>query len=326
MAVERGRRTIGSDDQGGTTTVAVGDELLERAARLMTEKPGSSRPRVGVIGSSVNLGSIELVRGLRRIGCAAALVDPLAPRAVLGDGDIAIARLDLLPTLDGVEPGLDTLAELELRGVRLLNRPEALLRAHDKLLTAGILRRARIPHPATVHLLDPYAPLGLKPPLVVKPRFGSWGVDVYRCQTSGEARLRLHELRDRPWFRAHGVLVQALVRAEPRDVRLVVAGGVVVGAIERIAAPGEWRTNVSTGASRSPTLPTRSERELAVAAAEAVGLDLVGVDVLHGEEGDVVIELNGAVDFDVRYSLDGRDIYADICAALLLVPVLSVAR
>jgi hypothetical protein len=48
--------------------------------------------------------------------------------------------------------------------------------------------------------------------------------------------------------------------------------------------------------------------------------------VLHGEEGDVVIELNGAVDFDVRYSLDGRDIYADICAALSLVPVPSVAR
>lgn len=326
MAPERGRRTICLGDEGGARTVTSGDELLEGVPRLTTEKSAGWPPRVGVIGSRANLGNLELVRGLRRIGCAAALVDPLAARAVLGDGDIAITRLDVLPTLDGVEPGLDTLAELELRGVRLLNRPEALLRAHDKLLTAEVLRRARIPHPVTVHLADPYAPLGLNPPLVVKPRFGSWGIDVYRCRTSSEARLRLHELRDTSWFRANGVLVQALVRTEPRDVRLIVAGGAVVGAIERIATPGEWRTNVSTGASRRPILPTRSEQELAVASAEALGLDLVGVDLLRGEEGDVVIELNGAVDFDALYSLDGRDIYGDICAALALGPVLSVAK
>ena len=48
-----------------------------------------------------------------------------------------------------------------------------------------------------------------------------------------------------------------------------------------------------------------------------VGMDLVGVDLLPGdEEPFVVLELNGAVDFDDRYSLAGGDAYSDAAAGL----------
>ena len=49
---------------------------------------------------------------------------------------MALARLDVTPTLDDVEAGLDEIAALERRGVRLLNRPAALIAAHDKRETA----------------------------------------------------------------------------------------------------------------------------------------------------------------------------------------------
>ena len=284
-----------------------------------------SPPRVGVVGGPTE-GNVELVHGLRRFGVDVALVDPFAARDVLVQGDVALVRLDVLPTLDGVEPGLETLAHLQLAGIRLINRPEALLRAHDKLLTACVLARAGFPHPATEHLIDLAAPLGLEPPVVLKPRFGSWGKDVVRCQTRDAVSRRLLELADRGWFRAQGVLVQELVPAEARDLRIVVAGGRVVGAIERIAVRGEWRTNVSVGAARRPVSPGLNERRLAVAAAEALGLDLVGVDLLRGPRGYVVIELNGAVDFDAGYSLPGRDVYADIADALGLEGTLSRTR
>ncbi len=125
----------------------------------------------------------------------------------------------------------------------------------------------------------------------------------------------------RPWFQRHGALVQELIPPVGHDLRLVVAAGVVIGATRRIAAPGEWRTNVSLGATRSPTRPTAAACALGIAAAAAINADLVGIDLLPTEEGYSVIELNGAVDFDASYALPGHDVFRDAADALGLLPV-----
>jgi glutathione synthase/RimK-type ligase-like ATP-grasp enzyme len=115
------------------------------------------------------------------------------------------------------------------------------------------------------------------------------------------------------------VLVQSLVPPAGHDVRLLVAGGRVVGAEARIAAAGEWRTNISLGGSHRPTVPSPEACELAVAAAAALAADFIGVDLLPRGRGYVVLELNGAVDFETVYSLPGRDVFADVADALGLV-------
>jgi hypothetical protein len=51
-------------------------------------------------------------------------------------GDAVLARLDVAPTLDGVDGGIHELERLEERGVRVLNGASALMTAHDKLATA----------------------------------------------------------------------------------------------------------------------------------------------------------------------------------------------
>ena len=76
------------------------------------------------------------------------------------------------------------------------------------------------------------------------------------------------------------------------DLRLVVSGGVVIGAIERVAAPGEWRTNIALGGTRRRAALRPDARDLAVKAAAAVNGDLVGVDLLPAEDGWRVIEIN----------------------------------
>jgi [lysine-biosynthesis-protein LysW]--L-2-aminoadipate ligase len=269
-----------------------------------------------VLGSTMNETNVELVRQWRRSGLDATLVPPLEAPTALGTDDVAIGRLDVLPTLDGVEAGLLALLWLERRGARVLNRADALLAVHDKLITARRLGTAGLPHPRTASVRADRE-VSLEPPLVLKPRFGSWGRDVLLCRDDAELERTLAAVRGRPWFRRHGALVQEFVPPRGRDLRLVVAGGQIVGAGERVAAPGEWRTNISLGGSLRPADPAREARALAIAAAAAVGADLVGVDLMP-VDGDryVVLELNGAVEFDERYSLGGRDVYFEAARAL----------
>ena len=177
---------------------------------------------------------------------------------------------------------------------------------------------------------------------MLKPRFGSWGRDVERCTTSDELDAALVRLQRKPWFREHGALAQELVEprgsrleasaAEPPmpgqktdaavggriwDLRLVVAGGRVVGAACRIARSGEWRTNAALGAQVEPVEPPPLARALALAAARAARADLVGVDLLPTPNGGfVVLELNGAVDFRPVYA-PLRDVFSETVAALL---------
>ena len=112
--------------------------------------------------------------------------------------------------------------------------------------------------------------------------------------------------------RAHPQLIPPL----GRDLRIVVASGQIVGAVQRLAAAGEWRTNVALGGVRKPTSPPLAARELALAAAAAVNADLVGIDLLPTPDGGwVVIEVNGAVEFTDDYSLD-RNVFVAAAEAL----------
>jgi [lysine-biosynthesis-protein LysW]---L-2-aminoadipate ligase len=246
--------------------------------------------------------------------CEAERLSPRAALARLRAGDVALARLDVRRDVDGVEPGLWTLGRLAARGVRVLNPPSALLTAHDKLLTARELARAGLPHPTTQLVLAGETPPAVDGPVVVKPRFGSWGRDVRLCHDAAELDSALADFSSRRWFTTQGALVQELVPPCGFDLRVLVAGGNVIGAIRRRAALGEWRTNVALGGCRESVEPPIDACELAIAAADAAGGDLVGVDLLPYGSGWVVIEINGAVDFTRAYS--ALDPYAAAVHAL----------
>jgi [lysine-biosynthesis-protein LysW]---L-2-aminoadipate ligase len=257
-----------------------------------------------------------LVAAARARGLESVRVDPRHAPALLEAGDVALARLDVLEGLDGIECGTGELERLAAGGVDVLNPPGALVLAHDKLLTARTLRLAGLPHPHTT-LISPALPAAVPElPVVLKPRFGSWGRDVERCTTADELEAALVWLQRRPWFREHGALAQELVPPRGWDLRVVVAGGRVVGAACRIARGGEWRTNAALGAHVEHVDPPPIARSLALSAARAARLDLVGVDLLPTGNGFVVLELNGAVDFRPLYA-PRRDVFGDAVAALV---------
>lgn len=263
--------------------------------------------------------NISIVDALRRHGTAIVLVPPQLLAEHARAGDVVLARLDVLPTLDGVEPGLWQLRALEHRGIRVLNPAAALLASHDKLTTSLRLARAGVPHPRTANVDANHSAIRLEPPVVVKPRFGSWGRDVFLCKSADALERRLRELRDRRWFVRHGAIVQELIPHGGSDLRLVVAGRRVVGAVKRVAAAGEWRTNIALGARRIPLMSVPADAAvLALEAAAAVDGDLVGIDLVGRPSREwLVLEVNGAVDFTLDYSLPGRSVFDDVARGVL---------
>jgi RimK family alpha-L-glutamate ligase len=257
-----------------------------------------------------------------RIGLEAALLTPPEVARRAAPGDLVLPYLDVRPTLDGIEPGLAKLRGLRSRGVTVLNGPEALRACHDKLVTALRLGRAGLPHPDTAYLSAASTRRdvsSLRFPAVVKPRFGSRGEHVALCSDQDALGSLLARLRKLGWYRHHGALAQELVPPAGYDTRVLVAGGRAVGAVRRVAAPGEWRTNVALGAARRSVQPEPRERELAVAAASAVGTDLAAVDLIPRPDGSLaVLEVNAAPEFTAAYSLDGNDVYEAVVLALLL--------
>jgi ribosomal protein S6--L-glutamate ligase len=93
------------------------------------------------------------------------------------------------------------------------------------------------------------------------------------------------------------VLQPEIAECAGRSVRIIVTGGKTLAATERVASGGEFRSNVSAGASQSPTELSPRELELAEAATAVLGLRHAGVDLLRTACGPRILEVNGCPDF-----------------------------
>ena len=194
--------------------------------------------KLAVIAHRRSATNEALAAAARACGLDAEVLEPQRALAALETGDVALARLDVRDGLDGIESGTGELERLAAEGVEVLNPPRALVAAHDKLLTARVLRLAGLPHPHTT-LLAPAVPARVPEfPVVLKPRFGSWGRDVELCTTSEELDGALVRAQSSGRFHDHGLIAQELVEPQGWDFRVLVAGGRVVGSARRVALPG----------------------------------------------------------------------------------------
>lgn len=179
------------------------------------------------------------------------------------------------------------------RGVATPNPPDAIRVGRDHWRTVERLGAANLPVPATLAGAEPEAlaaaavrHLGL--PVVVKQRRSRMGVGVIRCTELDH----LEAVLDSLWRVGDEVVVQRWMAGGERSYRLLVVGRSVVAAACFSAADGEWRSNVARGGFAAPHEPRAEECALATAAAGALQLGHCGVDILVGEDGPVVVEVN----------------------------------
>jgi [lysine-biosynthesis-protein LysW]--L-2-aminoadipate ligase len=143
-------------------------------------------------------------------------------------------------------------------------------------------------------------------PLVVKPVIGSWGRLVGKVNDA-DALETVLEHKEAVGGAPHAVTyMQPFIQTGGRDIRSFVIGGNCVAAINRVSA--KWRTNTALGAVASACIVDAELRKVSEAAARAVGGDAVAVDLFETDEGYLVNEVNGTMEFRNSVDTTGVDI------------------
>ena len=246
---------------------------------------------------------------IARVGVEAGLT---SEQISILDADAVLARIIPGGSLEQLIYRVDVLHWLENRGVRVVNSPRAIERSVDKFYTTTLLHDAGLLVPETVvceRVEDAMAAVRSMGDVVIKPIFGSLGHGMVRV-SDPDVALRVVRALDqiRSVF-----YVQRAIDHSGRDLRVFVVGGRVLGAIERRAPAGEWRTNVAIGGSATAVDISPEIERVALRAAAAVGADYAGVDVLPARDGSLyVLEVNGIPGWEGLQQATGLDVAAAI--------------
>ena len=275
---------------------------------------------VAILGSSGGWHAQQLSDALAARGHEHRLV-PVTRMVGRIDGDVAVRSRELCldgcdaVVVRGVPRGsleqvifrVDALHALEACGVTCVNGPRAIERTIDKFLASALLARAGVPTPRTIacerveDALEAFEALGGD--VIVKPLFGSMGAGMTRVDDADVAYRVFHALE---LERAVYYLQEALAH-DGRDVRALVVGGRVLAAIERVGSG--WRANLARGARAHGIELSPEQQRLCLQAAEVLGVDYAGVDLLRAADGrDYVLELNGIPGWRGLQEATGADV------------------
>jgi len=219
------------------------------------------------------------------------------------DVDVVVNRLLLSSDEQPVE-GIGLALTLD-RLVPMCNRPKAITTALHKFATTMALSEAGVPVP------DALLALSSERLNEERTRFGDRAVYKTAIGTHGGGTW-LVDMDDpvNPQVGLRQAFLQEYLdidNTRNHDLRVYVVDGEIVGAMNRYAPEGEWRTNVALGGDvedMTDDLPPEVA-DIATTAADVVGLDYAGVDIIEGDDGYFVLEVNPTAGFRGLFKATG---------------------
>jgi ribosomal protein S6--L-glutamate ligase len=192
--------------------------------------------------------------------------------------------------------GTALIRQFEMMGTYSINESVAISRSRDKLRSLQLLARKGIGLPRTQfsHSSDNIKAL-IKTvggaPVVIKLLEGTQGIGVVLGETTKAAESVIEAFRG---LNVNILVQQYIKEAGGADIRCLVVADKVIAAMKRQAQAGEFRSNLHRGGTAEIVKLSKEERATAVAAANIMGLNLCGVDLLRSSTGPVVMEVNSS--------------------------------
>ena len=245
----------------------------------------------------------------------------------IGDFDAMIPRIGASITYFGTA----VVRQLEQMNVFVANGSGGISNSRDKLRSMQILSRHGIGMPKTTFVRDradliPAIERTGGAPVIIKLLEGTQGVGVILADSIKIAEAIIETLQTAK----QNVLLQSFVaESKGRDVRAFVVGDRVIGAMRRVAQGDEFRSNVHRGGSVEAVELDEKFNETAVRAAQIMGLQVAGVDMLEGKDGPQVMEVNSSPGLEGIERATGKDIAGAIieyCAAHVEFPEMDIRQ
>lgn len=210
--------------------------------------------------------------------------------------------------------GTAVVRQFEMMHVFPANESQAIVRSRDKLRSMQILSRAGLGMPVTAFASDPDDISHLieevgGAPLVIKLLQGTQGIGVVLAETKKAAKSVIEAFYG---VKANMLIQEFIKEAKGADIRAFVVGGKVVGAMKRQGADGEFRSNIHRGGSAALIKLSRRERSTAIKAANLLGLNVAGVDMLQSSSGPKIMEVNSSPGLEGIEKATGIDVAGKI--------------
>jgi RimK family alpha-L-glutamate ligase len=222
------------------------------------------------------------VSGLDLDGFRQALPDAVVVRTMSGG------------SFEAVTVRLGILHALRELGAIVWNDARAIERCVDKSMTSFLLSRAGIPTPATWAIQSYEQAYAIaeretaEGALVLKPLFGSQGRGLKLIHRP-EDLPKIEQTPGRVYYLQRFIGVER--EGGYHDFRILVVQRRIVAAMRRHS--NHWITNIKQGARPVPVVLNEEMNALALRAAEVVGANFVGVDIVYGADArPAVLEVN----------------------------------
>lgn len=224
----------------------------------------------------------------------------------LDDFDAVIPRIGASVTFYATA----ILRQFEMMGVYPANESVAIGRSRDKLRALQILSRKGLGLPKTsfahsTKMTQNLIDLVGGAPLVVKLLEGTQGKGVVLAETNKAAESLIEAFRE---MQANFLVQEFVKEANGEDIRCFVVGDKVVASMMRKAKEGEFRSNLHRGGSATDVKITAEERQTAIQAAKAMGLNIAGVDILRSKKGPQIMEVNSSPGLEGIEKASSKDI------------------
>jgi len=188
--------------------------------------------------------------------------------------------------------------QIEQSGIRVINRSEVNALANDKIRAAQFAVLQGVP---TVPRILPQRLLEDDFPIVIKSTDGHGGQEVFKCDTMAAYEAKKQQLTR--------FTIQPYIETNATDVRVWMIGDEVIGAVKRIGAKGDFRSNYTLGGSIEKFTLNAEQLKYVKQMQRAIKSDYIGIDFLHiSDEHLLFNEMEDPVGARSYYDLYDEDL------------------
>lgn len=224
------------------------------------------------------------------------LTIPLKNKRIVYDNKvISLPDIVIVRNLNNYQ-AISLVRQFEEYGVTTINTLTKTELAKNKFATLQVLSSHNIPVPKTTliheNIILENIEKEFKYPLLLKKNMGHLGQGIILCQNASQLRDILDTFKISLLPHIQFMIQEFITHSKGKNVRVIVIGNKVIGAILKEVDKSEYKTNSTFGSKTSIYTIDKKLERISLQTAQVLGLDIAGIDFLMDKDEYKICEVN----------------------------------